>query len=661
MNRKAVSGIMLITLLIGVLTLAFNIQPVKSWSSTETIYIRADGSVDPETAPISTSDNITYTLTESIDSSNANYGIAIERNNTILDGAGYTLQGIGYGAGIFLSGRSNVTIKNMEIKAFDRGIILDSSSNNSIVGCNLTANNFSGIELSTSSNYNIISGNIVYLNSEDGISLIGAGNNTLSGNILYLNNEFGIILYDSKSNVLVGNNASNNGYGGIFLQSASNNNTIIDNNVSSNTVYWGIKIYDGSNNTVSGNTITKNYAGIELEEASNNVLFHNNIIDNIYQTRVVYAGYTNTWDNGYPSGGNYWSDYTGIDQYSGSYQNETGSDRIGDTNYVIDADNRDRYPLMKPWPPIEHELESSITAPATIKLGSASFLNATVNNLGINDEIDVELVLLINGTIRDSTTISPLPAENSHTLSYLWTPTVAGTYNVTSHVPPLAGELNKENNRATKFVTVYVPPPYKVGVKTGDWIKMDYTISGATSGTPLPQWLKVEFLSVEGTSATVRVTMHMSNGAEQNQTMTVDIVAGGGTFGTFSGLVIPANCTTGDSIYMAGYGNVTIAGETTRTYAGASRTVVYASFSQVGTQLTYYWDKQTGVMVEASVVSGSVTATARATETNMWQAQPSGLLGLLTDPTIQYILIIVVIAIVTSVTFFAIRRRKKPE
>jgi hypothetical protein len=112
---------------------------------------------------------------------------------------------------------------------------------------------------------------------------------------------------------------------------------------------------------------------------------------------------------------------------------------------------------------------------------------------------------------------------------------------------------------------------------------------------------------------------------------------------------------------MAGYGNVTIAGETTRTYAGASRTVVYASFSQVGTQLTYYWDKQTGVMVEASVVSGSVTATARATETNMWQAQPSGLLGLLTDPTIQYILIIAVIAIVTSVIFFAIRRRKKPE
>jgi len=160
-----------------------------------------------------------------------------------------------------------------------------------------------------------------------------------------------------------------------------------------------------------------------------------------------------------------------------------------------------------------------------------------------------------------------------------------------------------------------------VGVKAGDWIKCTYTISGWPSGTPYPEWLKVEFLSVEGTNATIRVTMRMSDGTEQSDTMTVDVAAGGGTFQGLSGFVIPANCTTGDSIYMTGYGNVTIAGEATGTYAGASRTVVYASFSQYGTQLTYYWDKQTGVMVEASTISGGVTGTAKATEINMWQAE----------------------------------------
>jgi hypothetical protein len=35
--------------------------------------------------------------------------------------------------------------------------------------------------------------------------------------------------------------------------------------------------------------------------------------------------------------------------FSGPYQNETGSDGIGDTLYTIDEYNVDRYPLMNPW------------------------------------------------------------------------------------------------------------------------------------------------------------------------------------------------------------------------------------------------------------------------------------------------------------------------
>jgi outer membrane protein assembly factor BamB len=61
------------------------------------------------------------------------------------------------------------------------------------------------------------------------------------------------------------------------------------------------------------------------------------------------TGYANVWDDGYPSGGNYWSDYAGSDLFSGSNQNELGNDGIGDTPYIIDSDNLDRYPLMIPW------------------------------------------------------------------------------------------------------------------------------------------------------------------------------------------------------------------------------------------------------------------------------------------------------------------------
>jgi hypothetical protein len=165
--------------------------------------------------------------------------------------------------------------------------------------------------------------------------------------------------------------------------------------------------------------------------------------------------------------------------------------------------------------------------------------------------------------------------------------------------------------------------------------------------------LKVEFLSVEGTNATVRVTMHMSDGTEQNATVPVDVVAGGQVFG-LSGFVIPANLTTGDIIFMSGYGNVTTEGETTRTYAGASRTVVYASISQYGTQLTYYWDKQTGVIVEASGTSMGMTLTGKVTETNMWQPAPAFPI----DPLILSVLIATVIVIVIAV--FLVRRKKRP-
>ncbi|MGD0496632.1 MAG: hypothetical protein ABSB28_11460 [Candidatus Bathyarchaeia archaeon] len=197
----------------------------------------------------------------------------------------------------------------------------------------------------------------------------------------------------------------------------------------------------------------------------------------------------------------------------------------------------------------------------------------------------------------------------------------------------------------------------QVGVKTGDWIKVDYTVTGAPSGTQLPQWLKVEFLSVEGTNASVRVTMHMSDGTEQNATAPVDVVSGGGEAFGLSGFVIPANLTVGDVVYMSGYGNVTIAGEKTDSYAGASRTVVYASFSQYGIQLTYYWDKLTGVLVEAGVVSGSMTATGKTTETNMWEAGPS---GLPIEPIYLYIIAASVIIVAVGAAVFMVRRRKKP-
>jgi len=260
------------------------------FNNVPAIYIRADGSVDPPTAPILRNGDL-YTLTNNI-YSGAN-GIVIQRNNIILDGAGFTLQGsVGWSDwGIDLTNRTSVTIKNIGIKGFVAGVNLDNSYNNVISGNNITDN-------------------------AGAIWLYRSLGNLISGNTITSNYNCSILLGFSYLNSILGNSIMNNG------------------------------------------------AGVGLFSSGNNTIYHNNFIGNTWQVQILTSGY-NFWDDGYPSGGNYWSDYNETDLYSGPYQNEMGSDGIGDTPYVIDVTNRDNYPLMEPWPAPE---EASIVIGTTLQI-----------------------------------------------------------------------------------------------------------------------------------------------------------------------------------------------------------------------------------------------------------------------------------------------------
>jgi len=125
------------------------------------------------------------------------------------------------------------------------------------------------------------------------------------------------------------------------LYYSSNNNNVFENNVTASN--WdGIVLFSSSNNHITRNNITENKrAGIYLYYFSNsNRIFHNNFIDNGEQAYVDSISYDNLFDDGYPSGGNYWSDYTGVD---------LDHDGISDTPYSINAYNQDNYPLMVPY------------------------------------------------------------------------------------------------------------------------------------------------------------------------------------------------------------------------------------------------------------------------------------------------------------------------
>jgi parallel beta-helix repeat protein len=145
------------------------------------------------------------------------------------------------------------------------------------------------------SNYNNISGNYITANKNDGIDVFNSSNNSIDGNKIVANKLCGVRL------------------------SSSLNNSMVENE------------------------IKNNYCGVSFINSSKNKFYHNNFINN---TQQAWTNSINVWDDGYPSGGNYWSDYAGADYRQGLNQDVNGSDGIGDIECSIEDNNKDRYPLM---------------------------------------------------------------------------------------------------------------------------------------------------------------------------------------------------------------------------------------------------------------------------------------------------------------------------
>ena len=237
--------------------------------------------------------------------------------------------------GLWFSFSSNTTISGNDLRNNTYGIRLSGAFNNSICRNQITANKANGIWSEVSCD-NIIDENRIEENDYNGIELESqSSNNSISGNHIANNNNVGIeIGEDSSNNYIDRNNVTGNEYG-VFLGLCSDNK-ISGNKLATNKQY-GIGLSHCSNNTVSENMITDNSYGIQVFRAHNNKFYHNNFINNTQQVFILASDYANSWDYGYPSGGNYWSNYTGID---------FDHDGIGDTEHVIDANNTDRYPLM---------------------------------------------------------------------------------------------------------------------------------------------------------------------------------------------------------------------------------------------------------------------------------------------------------------------------
>jgi parallel beta-helix repeat protein len=360
--NKAVLAVFTLMLLLCIICLSGLSFPVKAIG---TIVIRADGSVEPDTAPIFTIDNVTYTFTGNIYDE-----IVVERDNIVVDGKGYTVQGTGSGTGIYLSGRSNVTVKNMEVRAFERGIRLNDSSNNTISANNVTNNEYGivlyyssskntlrhndasdnrynlGIFTASASGYiqdiddsNTVNGKPVYywVNRRDMAVPVDAGYVVLVNctritvkNLSLTNNMQGVALAFTTNSTITNNNLINN-FDGIRLDHSSNNNLISGNNITANT-HYGIRFYyDPSANAMSKNNVVNNEYGSQLDGTPcNNTIYRNNITDNGSAIRLDYPSNNTISANNVAN-----NSEEGIGLYGSSSNNTVCGNNIVNNSYGI--------------------------------------------------------------------------------------------------------------------------------------------------------------------------------------------------------------------------------------------------------------------------------------------------------------------------------------
>jgi hypothetical protein len=148
---------------------------------------------------------------------------------------------------------------------------------------------------------------------------------------------------------------------------------------------------------------------------------------------------------------------------------ERGEMRLIDTNVPIGTQ-------------YTHDLGVILDAPSYLQPSDTAVLEATVYNLGLSSEANVEIHLIINGTDVASEVIGVLASGASYTLNHSWKPSIVGSYNITAYAPAVTGETMAANNVYWQTVKVEYAPKILAYVGYTDYVEeYQHTLSAIES------------------------------------------------------------------------------------------------------------------------------------------------------------------------------------
>lgn len=305
-----------------------------------------------------------------------------------------------------------------------------------------------------------------------------------------------------ETNVVIKNGYIRNHICGVYL-SYCGNVKITNNTITSNS-HSAVEMSTVWNSLITDNTFDSN--SLEVGWGSNgNVIYHNNFI---HTTCWFYPpAMANVWDNGYPSGGNYWSSYSGVDLFNGPNQDILGGDGIADAPFALYTYNVDHYPLMHTWTaPIETSVQvGHLDYP--VEIASSTTIDKIVANknalkfqasgpTGQKGYVSVVFPMVNTTAITvsiDNAMLHPPPFPviyGNGTHYFIYFEFMLSTHNVTIQFAPINATANidpdtLELNSEGQWITAYIelPQGYNVSDIDVSTVLLNNTVRAETGPT----------------------------------------------------------------------------------------------------------------------------------------------------------------------------------